>query len=69
MKKYQDKIVERIKQELADKKLLQKQLASLMGISEVQMSRLMNKNRGINLKTLVKIADYFNVSLDEMIGR
>ncbi|MDY5439284.1 MAG: helix-turn-helix transcriptional regulator [Eubacteriales bacterium] len=45
------------------------QVAKDIGIPTQTLHRYVNCQREIGLETLVKIADYFDVTLDEMVGR
>lgn len=66
---YQQNIVNKLKEELKKENMLQKDFAKKLKISEVYMSRLINQERRISLTIAIKIADYFNISLDELVGR
>ena len=50
-------------------KKTQQNVADYLGISRVAYTNYENDNREPDIKTLIKIADYFSVSLDELIGR
>lgn len=66
---YQHNIRSMIKKELRKENINQKELAKLLRINEATLSRYINGQRGVTLMMAIKIADYFNLSLDEMIGR
>ena len=60
---------ERIKQLRVDKNLTQKQVAEILEIKEVSFQRFEYEIRRPGLDTLIKLADYFGVSLDYLVGR
>lgn len=66
---YQQNIVNKLKEELKKENMLQKDFAKKLKISEVHMSRLVCQERKISLTIAIKIADYFKISLDELVGR
>ena len=49
--------------------LTQKELAKILGISRVNYTRYETDAVRPDYETIVKIADYYNVSLDEIFGR
>lgn len=49
--------------------LTQSKLAENSGISQQSISRWENGQRLPNIIDLVKLADYYKVSIDELIGR
>ena len=57
---------------IADKKfagISQNKIAKEIGISSSQLTKYIDGDIEIGLNSLVKIADYFNCSLDYLIGR
>ena len=52
-----------------DKGLLQKELAQLLGVSIGTVSNYETGVHNPEIETLTKLADYFNVSVDYMLGR
>lgn len=52
-----------------DKGLLQKELARLLGVSIGTVSNYETGVHNPEIETLIKLADYFNVSVDYMLGR
>lgn len=52
-----------------EKKLSQKQVASDLGISQALLSHYEKGIRECSLETLVKFADYYDVSTDYLLGR
>lgn len=66
---YQHKMITKIKQEIRENKITQKDFAKLLGITETSMSRYLNGQRGLSLLMAIKLADYFKISLDELIER
>lgn len=51
------------------KKISQLKLALDLNMSQNTISRYENLEREADYETLIKIADYFNVSLDYLLGR
>ena len=49
--------------------LTQEELAKILGISRVNYTRYETDAVRPDYETIVKIADYYNVSLDEIFGR
>ena len=52
-----------------DRGLLQKELAQLLGVSIGTVSNYETGVHNPEIETLIKLADYFNVSVDYMLGR
>ena len=52
-----------------DRDLSQKEIAEYLGITRSSYGMYENGVREPNISTLIKIADYFNVSLDYLLGR
>ena len=52
-----------------EKKLSQKQAALELGISQALLSHYENGIRECGLDFLIKAADYYNVSIDYLLGR
>lgn len=68
MKKFMGKIPERIKELRVDKGMTQKQLADVIGVSEVSMQRFEYGSARPSLDTLVALTDVLSVSLDYLCG-
>ena len=51
------------------KGIKQQELAEALGIKKSYMSRIENSKKSISLKRAIEIADFLNVSLDELVGR
>ena len=49
--------------------LTQKELAEKVGVKQNSYANWENGNREPNIEMLVRIADYFDVSLDYLLGR
>ena len=49
--------------------LSQKALAEKMGVNEKKISRWENGIAKIKIYDAIKLADYFKISLDELVGR
>ncbi len=59
----------RIKELREDRDLLQKDIAKILNCSQVTYSRYENGNRNIPYQDLIKLADFYDVSLDYLMGR
>lgn len=57
-----------LKQLRALKGVTQKEVGEAIGCSEVVYSRYENSIREPSLDTLIKLADYFETSVDELLG-
>lgn len=64
-----DIMVFRLKQLRKEKKLSQLRLAIDLDMNQNTISRYENMEREADYATLIRIADYFNVSLDYLLGR
>jgi transcriptional regulator with XRE-family HTH domain len=60
---------ERLKSLREDKDLLQKDIAKAIGISDRTIGMYEQERREPDIETLKKLADYFDVSLDYLLGR
>ena len=47
----------------------QKQLAEILGIAPRSYQRYELGEREPNIETLIKLADYLNISIDDLVGR
>lgn len=47
----------------------QQKLAEAIGVSQQSINRYENHNIEPDISTLIKIADYFNISMDALVGR
>ncbi len=52
-----------------DKDLLQKNVAVILGITQQQYSRIENETNELSYDGLNKLADFYNVSVDYILGR
>jgi len=52
-----------------EKKLYQKDMANIMNITERQYNRYEAGDTELSMSKLIFLADYFNVSLDYLVGR
>ena len=59
----------RLKQLRTEKKISQLKLALNLNTNQNTISRYENMEREADYETLIKIADYFDVSLDYLLGR
>lgn len=60
---------ERIRRLREERGLTQLDLANILNISNVMLSRYENNKRYPDYKTLNRLADYFDVSTDYLLGR
>ena len=65
MKIFQERLIEQRKLN----KVTQRQLAEYLQIAQPSYIRYENGSAEPSLETLVKIADYFDVSVDYLLGR
>lgn len=63
------KLNERIKELRKNNKLTQKQFAKILEITEVSEQRYEYGTVIPPIETIIFIADYFNVSIDYLVGR
>lgn len=61
-----DKILRELREE---KKLTQSELAKFLNVSRASISAYENRTNDPSLDVLIKMADFFNVSLDYLLGR
>ena len=59
----------RLKELRKRKKISQLKLAMDLGMNQNSISRYENLERQADYETLIRIADYFNVSIDYLLGR
>lgn len=59
----------RLKKLRTEKKLTQTELGKIINVTKVSISGYENGNRAPDTDTLKKIADYFEVSTDYLLGR
>ena len=59
----------RIKDLREDNDLTQKEIAALLGIDQRVYSNYETGKRTIPLECIMKLADYYNVSIDYLVGR
>ncbi len=52
-----------------DNDLTQKQIANLLNIKQNTYSQYENEQREIPISTLWKLADYYNTTIDYIVGR
>lgn len=60
---------ERLKQLRTERKLTQREVAEYLNIATNAYQNYEYDNREMNIKTLTALADYFDVSVDYLIGR
>ena len=59
----------RLKELRESKRLTQKEVAEIIGYSEISYARYEKGEREPDIRTLCKLADHFKVSVDYLIGR
>lgn len=60
--------IKRLKDLREDNDLYQKQIADIIGVSQQYYSEYEKGNRPIPLEKIIKLANYYNVSLDYIVG-
>lgn len=63
------RLCEALKYQRENSKLSQHQLAKLTGISQVNLSRWESGTAIPSIVNCVKLADFYGISLDDLIGR
>lgn len=66
--KYQNKFKNNLKELRLENKMRQEELAKALGVSKGVISLWENGLREPNMYSLILIAKYFNISIDELIG-
>lgn len=64
-----EKFSNRLKSLRTEKGIKQSQLAAIIGIRNTAISMMESGERGPSAEVLCALADYFNVSLDYLVGR
>ena len=59
----------RLKELRKEKNISQLKLAIDLGMNQNSISRYENEEREADYKTLIRFADYFNTSIDYLLGR
>ena len=60
--------IDRLREIREDKDLFQKDIANFLKITQVQYSRYENGVRSIPIYHLVKLAEFYNTSVDYLLG-
>ena len=60
---------ERVKSLRENHKLTQQELANIINVTDKAISLIETMRRGASIEVLDALADYFNVSVDYLIGR
>lgn len=60
---------DRLKRLRTEKKITQSELGNIINVTKVSISGYENGNRSPDTDTLIKIADYFDVTTDYLLGR
>lgn len=61
-------MVERLKELRTEFNISQQQLANVIGVSQQSINKYENHNVEPDIETLKAMADYFNVSIDYLVG-
>lgn len=61
-------MLENLKKLRENAKITQKQLAEAIGVSQQSINKYENHNIEPDIETLIRIADYFDTSVDDLIG-
>lgn len=61
-------MVERLKELRTEFNISQQQLADVIGVSQQSINKYENHNVEPDIETLKAMADYFNVSIDYLVG-
>nr|WP_312579613.1 helix-turn-helix domain-containing protein [Sedimentibacter sp.] len=64
-----DILAQRLKQLRKENKLKQEDLGSLINVSKTQISDIENGKKSTSIENLVVLAEYFNVSIDYLLGK
>ena len=67
MSKYAEAFSKSLKELIGDMSICE--FANKVGIPQPTISRYLNYQREVTLENLVKIADFFNESIDYLLGR
>lgn len=68
IKKYKPNLAPRIKEARETAGYTQKQVEDELGISTSQLSKIENGKLEPNIETLGRLAKFYNISIDELIG-
>ena len=63
------RIISKLTEARLEKQMSQAELASLIGTQRSNICRIESGTQNLSLDMLIKIADYYNVSLDNLAGR
>ena len=64
----EDSFGQRLKKVLAERNMMQKELAEKIGVSEVVISRYIHGGRIVSVPILIEICKALNVSADYLLG-
>ena len=62
-------IAKKMKELRQDSQLTQNKISQILGVNRVSYNRYENNEREIPIEILCKLADYYEVSLDYLVGR
>lgn len=60
---------DRIKELRLERKLTQAQMGEILGVNQRTYSQYELGTRSISIEALISLADYYNVTLDYLVGR
>ena len=66
---YADMLATNLRVQRAKKRVRQKDVANAVSIDQAALSQYENGTRVPNVETVVKLADYYGISLDTLAGR
>lgn len=66
---YIDNFIEILSELMQEKDINAKQLANAIGISNTSVSKWLSKKKTVSLKHILLLCNYFNCSIDYLIGR
>lgn len=64
-----DVLAQRLKQLRKENKLKQEDLGNLINVTKTQISDIENGKKSTSIENLVVLAEYFNVSIDYLLGK
>ena len=62
-------MIENLKKLRSEFKISQQQLANAIGVSQQSVNKYENQNVEPDIAVIIKMADYFSVSIDYLVGR
>lgn len=62
-------MIENLKKLRTEKRISQQHLASILGVSQQSINKYENHNVEPDISTLIAMADYFDTTIDYLVGR